>query len=63
MREKACPRLGTMRVPRWHFCPRMLYSGPLETGEDLMVIDIGDPATVRRVTKFRQADLVRLTAV
>jgi ribonuclease Z len=30
---------------------RKSYSGPLEAGEDLMVIDIGDRVTVRRANK------------
>ena len=30
---------------------RKSYSGPLETGEDLMVIRIGDTVTVRRVNQ------------
>jgi ribonuclease Z len=30
---------------------RKSYSGPLEAGEDLMVIDIGDNVTVRRINK------------
>ena len=30
---------------------RKSYSGPLETGEDLMVIDVGDTVTVRRTVK------------
>jgi ribonuclease Z len=30
---------------------RKSYSGPLEAGEDLMVIDIGDSVTVRRINK------------
>jgi ribonuclease Z len=30
---------------------RKTYSGPLEMGEDLMVIDIGDEVTVQRVNE------------